>query len=92
MRQQHKRALEALDAGQTFRGSNCFVDKEGTLWNYTTAIVVKCGDGRVLINGSKYSATTSTLQRAARTFFPYAKELSGFGFDATRADIEAAAQ
>jgi len=47
------------------------------LRHYATPIVVLIGD-RCILNASRYSLTTSALQRAAREFFPRRVEVGGF--------------
>jgi len=58
-----------LDSGEWV---NAFV-----LRHYATPIVVLVGD-RCILNATRYSLTTSALQRAAREFFPQRVEVGGF--------------
>lgn len=70
---------------------SCWTDGQ-TLYSYDTAILTRAGDGRIILNRTKYSATTSQQQAALSYALPTFREVYGIRRNANGFDLEAAVQ
>jgi hypothetical protein len=61
-----KLAAQAFAAGKAYKGAGACYSTGDALWSYLTCIAARALDGRIVINGTRYSVTTTRHQTAAR--------------------------
>jgi hypothetical protein len=61
-----KLAAQAFAAGKAYKGAGACYSTGSALWSYSTCIAARHPDGRVALNATIYSVTTSRHQTAAR--------------------------
>lgn len=76
MRKNMEAVLTAWDNRRSARFPSCWTDGD-TIFSYDTAILVRDGDGRQILNATKYSATTSQQQAAIWYWVGNVVEVSG---------------
>jgi hypothetical protein len=68
MRKNMARVIGDFMAGRSQIEKSCSTDGQ-TVYSYSTAIAARTDDGRIILNGTKYSPTTSRQQAAFRGYF-----------------------
>jgi hypothetical protein len=68
MRKTTKKILDAFAAGKPAREKACWTDGK-VFYSYDTPIAWHNGDGRVCLNETRYSVTTSQQQGVIRQYF-----------------------
>jgi hypothetical protein len=76
MRRNLSAVLNAWRLGKARKGQSCSTD--GTrIYSYATCLVEREADGRVLLNRTTYSRTTTAQQRSLLVALTYALEVDG---------------
>lgn len=91
MRQNTSRVIDAWERGEPDRGSRSIWTDGTAVWSYETCIAVREGDGRRVLNMTRYSVTTCEKQNALAEAVPYALHVSGLKRGAKPADLAFAA-
>lgn len=76
MRKNCEQALLAWKSGKAWRGARSIWSNGSSLYSYNTELVRKI-DGRVIVNVTKYSVTTSIHQGALKAALPDAIRFDG---------------
>ena len=79
MRRMTRRVARAFEAGQPLNVSPSLWTSGGAIYSYATCIAIKWGNRRssIVLNGTKYSHTTSRIQAELRELFPKARVVAG---------------
>ena len=77
MRANARKALTAWEAGKRWRGAESIWSDGVSIWSYRTEIMTRDADGRVLLNVTRYSPTTSRHQNALAMAIPDAVQVDG---------------
>ena len=92
MRRNMEEVLNAWQARRPNRSHRSISTDGETLWSYDTAILTRADDGRVILNVTRYSATTSSQQKALTFNLDTYKSVDKVRRGATRDDLQAAVQ
>jgi len=72
MRKNCREALRAFQSGRAARPADSIWTDGETIWSYSTALVTRTPVGRLVLNRTKYSPTTSNHQTALAADLPQA--------------------
>lgn len=77
MRVNCRKTLEAWRAGKSLRLADSVWTNGDHIYSYATCIVARATDGRVILNRTQYSVTTTTHQKALAAALDFAIEVAG---------------
>lgn len=77
MRANARKALTAWETGKRWRGAESIWSDGVSIWSYRTELVTRDAEGRVLLNVTRYSPTTSRHQNALAVAIPDAVQVDG---------------
>lgn len=86
-----KKTVTAFDARKSLKPASSIWTNGDHIYSYSTCLVVRLDDGRIVLNRTRYSVTTTIHQNALAAHFRGCLTVDGMRFGACASELKEAA-